>query len=198
MTLIPSAIAAFLPSCSLAPLPSPAITEELSYQFMHIGAGSSAYDGIDSDNLHLAVGRDLGDGYFAFVDVTEATLEGMAARTRLLGIAAGLGTHGKLQANVDLYGTLGFASMNLDRDRLGLSGANTDEDGLVLGLGLRALASSRVELALKADVYNVGDGDALAWRAESLIRWNESVALGIEYNHSSLVQSLLLGVRVYL
>ncbi|MDP6837660.1 MAG: hypothetical protein QF724_01870 [Planctomycetota bacterium] len=196
--MIALALAALVSASPGALAATAQVYDRPSYQYLQISSGSADYSVGDAQEFNLEASWDLGDGYFAFADYSQARVDINGQGYDRSAALIGLGTHGEPAENVDLYGTLAFADAEQNTPFPGMGGPSVSGDGIVFGLGVRAMAGPRLELAGKVDYFDVADGGEAILELEALVKATDRIAIGLSHRKGERAEAFTIGLRVYL
>jgi hypothetical protein len=180
-----------LGSLMLACAPLAALADDMSYSYVDLAYVETDIDGVGQSADGIAARGSVGfaEHYFAFGEFVSESVQNVDLDT----ITVGLGGHYGLAENLDLVGKLGWFSVDLSG-----GGANFDDDGYLLDLGLRGRVADSVELEGGVRYTDLGgaNGDDTAFYFGGRYHFNDMWAVGAEYQSGDDSSSWLAGVRI--
>lgn len=179
-----------LGSLMLAAAPLAAQAEDMSYSYVDLAYVDTDFDGpgpsADGFGLRGSVG--FAENWLAFAEYSAVSVSGVDIDQ----IAVGFGGHYGLAENLDLVGRLGYFQFEVDVG----GGVDGDDDGYLADLGLRGRVGTAVELeggVRYSDLDVLGDDTALVLGGR--FHFNQTWALGAEFQSGDLTESILAYVR---
>ena len=179
-----------LGSLMLAVAPLAALAEDMSYSYVDLGYAETDFDAIgpSADGFGLRGSIGFAENWLAFAEYSAQSVQGVDIDQ----IAVGLGGHYNLADNLDLVGRLGYFQIELDAG----GGLTADDDGYLFDLGLRGQVGDAVELEGGVRYTDLSDGgDDTAFVAGGRFHFNETWAVGAEYQSGDDISTILAYVR---
>jgi hypothetical protein len=173
----------------LAAAPFAAQAEGMSYSFVDLAYVDTEIDGVGPslDGFALRGSVGFAENWFAFAEYAAQSVSGVDFDT----YAVGLGGHYGLTQTLDLVGRIGWAKAEVSSGPF-----NVDDDGYLLDAGLRGRVGDAVELEGGARYTDFSDGgDATGLYVGGRFHFNETWALGAEYQDGDDASSILAYVR---
>ena len=179
-----AALAAALPLASQA--------ETMSYSYAELGYVDANLDvgsfNVDGDGFALRGSLAVHQNYFVFANYQDLSFDG-GVDTTLLEV--GGGGHWPLSDKVDIIGKVGITKAELDSGRF-----DADDDGFLLGGGIRARVAQEFELEGGLNYIDLSDsGDNTSVYAAGRWYFTPAFAAGIEAELGDDVNTYGLGVR---
>ena len=164
--------------------------EQLPYTSIQASYFQLDFDsGLDADGIAADVSFDVGGNMFILGGYGSGKTDRHQAK--FSGFGFGLGYHHALNPTVDLVPTLTYIDATTE-----FPSYDVDDTGWSAGLGLRALVSPQIELAggvEYTDLYNDRD---TSYELEAYFYPLDKLGLGVGYDISEDVDTLLLTARV--
>jgi hypothetical protein len=167
-------------SAALAPFMAQA--EDLSYTYVEAGYLTTNFDEFNESlgGFGLRASIEITDKFFAFGTYADQKTDVAGYDIKFQPWELGVGYAYPITDSVDLYGTVGYISVDADAPSFV---ANTEDDGYQLGVGLRTRFAERFEVEGVAQYQNLSDfGDEIQF--DFMGRWYviEHLALGLGYS----------------
>jgi Outer membrane protein beta-barrel domain len=163
------------------------------YNYVSLGYGNTELDDVDVDGDGFGVTGSfaLTDSYHLFAGYETADFDyGVDAST----IALGMGFNSSLSPVVDVVARLSYQYVEVDAPGFG----SVDDNGLGIGVGLRFLATPKLELDAGIDYVDLNDsGDDTSFGAGGLYSFTNSFALGLSGNWGDDASSYTVSGRFY-
>ena len=178
---------------SLLALTAPVMADGLSYNYLDGSYQRVDVDSpnIDGDGFTIGGSVELGDNMHFFADYGSTDFD---FGIDINELAVGVGFHTDLTPTIDFVANIAY--LRLDADASGFSLA--DEDGFGAEIGVRAMASDRLELAGFIQYSDLGDGgDDTSLRGEAWYSFAENFALGLNVGVADDVLRYGIGARFY-
>jgi hypothetical protein len=153
-------------------LASAANADDVSYSYADLAYITTDIDGVDEDldGFGLRGSVEITDQVFLFGMYTDQSAESGGADVDYTTYTLGGGYAWSLSDSADLYGKLGYASAEVEVSVPGFGGFSVDDDGFMLGMGLRGRVSPQFELEGAVNYYDYSDsGDDTSLGAA--VRW---------------------------
>jgi len=126
---------------------------DVPYSYGEISYQSLDSDGVDADGFAFGGSYDFGNQFYGFGEYNSYEVDDV--NIDVSGFQLGAGYHYEVSPGVDLIGELAIIAADIDA---GIS--STNDTGFSVGIGLRSMISSNVELFGKAEYANLfNDGD---------------------------------------
>ena len=186
-------------SAALAPFMAQA--EGLSYTYLEAG-----YLNTDIDEFNETVGGwglkgsfEFTDNIFAFAEYTDQSASIRGGNIDLAGWNVGAGYAWPIADQTDIYGTIGYVSVDADLPSRynDLIDVDPEDDGYSLGLGIRTRFAESFEVEGTAQYANLSDfGDEFDFGIYG--RWyvTDMLAFGVGYNIGDETSTFLGTVRL--
>lgn len=175
----------------LAALPLAAHTEDMSYSYVDLGYIETDIDGVGPKADGFATRGSVGfaENFFAFGEYSNQSINVIDIEQ----YAVGLGYHHGLTEALDLVGRAGWIKADVSS-----GGASVDDDGYLVSAGLRGQVGERVELegGLIYTDFGGSSGDDTAFAFGGRYHFNDTFAVGAEYQQSDDLSSIIAGVRI--
>lgn len=178
---------------SLLVFATSAMADGLSYNYVDGSYQRVDVDSpdVDGDGFSIGGSFELGDNMHFFADYGSIDFD---FGIDINELAVGVGFHTDLTPTLDFVANLAY--LRLDADANGFS--LTDEDGFGAEIGVRAMASDRLELAGFIQYADLGDGgDDTSLRGEAWYSFTENFALGLNVGAAEDVLRYGIGARFY-
>ena len=146
--------------------------DDVSYSYADLAYITTDIDGVDEDldGFGLRGSVEITDQVFLFGIYTDQSAESGGVDVDYTTMTLGGGYAWSLSDSADLYGKLGYASAEVEVSVPGLGGFSVDDDGFMLGMGLRGRVSPAFELEGAVNYYDYSDsGDDTSLGAAA--RW---------------------------
>lgn len=170
---------------------------DFSYNAFTLGYGQTDFDDIaaDGDSIGAELSFEIGESFYAFVGLGIGELDddfGNSADVDQWG--AGLGYHTELSKTVDLVASVSYQYVDISAAGFG----SVDDNGIGLGIGLRAAASENLEVNGGISYVDFGDGgDDTSIGAGFLYSFTDTFAAGLSGNWGDDASSYSAGIRFY-
>jgi Outer membrane protein beta-barrel domain len=178
---------------SFAVVPLAAQAEGLSYSQLDAGYVVTDIDNFDdeADGFMLRGSYEFVENWFGYARYLDQSVDAFGFDVDLTQFSLGLGYALPLADTTDLYGKLGYTSVEADA-----GGASADDDGYELAIGLRSQPMEQLELEGSVnyiDLSDSGDDTSLGLAA----RWylTQQLAVGLEGEFADDTTSYGIGVR---
>lgn len=160
-------------------LAAPAMAEDLSYNFVQAGYGWLTIDDdfisgdIDGDGFNVSGSVEVGENWFIVANYASADFD-FGIDLDELGV--GVGFHAPVSDRADFFTTVSYLSAEVS-----LSGFGTaDDDGFGIAVGLRGMASDKIELSGAISYADLGDGaDGTSIDGEALYDFTDTFSAGV-------------------
>ena len=175
-----------LGSLMLAFAPLAALADDMSYNYIDGAYVQTDIDGVGSsaDGWALRGSVGFGQNWFAFAEYASQSVQGFDVDSA----AIGLGGHYGLTEQLDVVGSVGYFSVDLN--------PGGSDDGYMLNLGLRGRVTEGVELEGGARYTDLSDGgNDTAFYVGGRFHFNKTWAVGAEYQDGNDSSSILAYVR---
>ena len=135
-------------AASLALPLAAAAGDNVTYSYADLAYVTTDIDGVneDLDGFALRGSFEVTDQAFLFGSYTDQSAESGGADVDYTTFTLGGGYAWSLSDSTDLYGKLGYVSAEVEVSVPGLGGFSVDDDGFLLGLGLRGRVAQQFEL----------------------------------------------------
>ena len=146
--------------------------DNVSYSYADLAYVTTDIDGVDEDldGFALRGSFEITDQVFLFGNYTDQSADAGGASVDYTTMTLGGGYAWPLSDHTDLYGKLGYATAEVEVDVPGFGGVSVDDDGFMLGMGLRGRVSQQFELEGAVNYYDFSDsGDDTSLGAAA--RW---------------------------
>ena len=156
-------------------LSAAAAAEDMDYSYVQASYSQVEFDsiGIDGDGFGVEGSYGIGDRFAVIAGYESGDLDFGADTT---GFELGGLFHAPLSDNVDLVTTLSYVSVEIDVPGLG----SADDDGYGVGVGLRGMASQKIELNGGVSYVDLSDsGDDTSFGAGIRYHFTEAVSGGL-------------------
>lgn len=162
-----------------------------SYNYLQFDVGQLRHNELDDnvDVLGIAASFELSDAVFLYADYGDSTANVGGMQSDVTALDIGLGAFVEIASNVDLFASAGFVSADSD-----LGG---DENGHVIGAGLRAKASDQLELNAGMKKTSTGEEDSALW-AGAVFSLNANLGLSARFTNGDDYDGIMIGLRLYL
>jgi hypothetical protein len=173
----------------LAAVPLAAIADDMSYSYVDAAYINTDINGVSesADGFALRGSVAFAGTWFAFGEFVTQSIQNIDIES----FAAGVGGHWGLGKDFDVVGSLGYFQVDLSG-----GGANGNDSGYLATLGLRGRVADGVELEGGVRYTDLSDGgNSTALYAGGRFHFNETWALGAEYQDSDDSSSILAYVR---
>lgn len=177
---------------------------DMSYRYFQLGYMESDIDGTgdtgDLDGFATRGNMGFGENFFVFTEYSNQSVDGddgfgNDVDVTLKQLVVGLGGHFGLTDNLDLVGRVGYADLTLDIDGLGIE--SPDENGYMVGGGLRGRIGEHVEIEGGAVYYDYDDVfDEVGAEVLARYHFNDRWAVAFEYQDVGDVTTMIAGVRL--
>jgi hypothetical protein len=186
MTFLPLALAVLCPS-----IVSTQSDVGPSYNYLQLNAGLTRYEnlGDDGEILGIAASFELSDSIFLYADYGDNSASVGGALSDITALEVGVGAYVSVAPSVDFFASAGFLSADSD-----LSG---DEDGHVLGAGLRAKASNQLELNAGLKETSTGEDDSALWFG-AVFNLTDNLGVSATFMNGDDYDGFMVGLRLYL
>lgn len=140
-------------------LASAANADDVSYSYADLAYITTDIDGVDEDldGFGLRGSIEITDQAFLFGMYTDQSADSGGANVDYTTYSLGGGYAWSLSDSADLYGKLGYISAEVEVNVPGLGGYSVDDDGFMLGMGVRGRVSPQFELEGAANYYDYSD-----------------------------------------
>jgi hypothetical protein len=163
---------------ALLSLPAATVAEGLDYSFVQGSYTQVEFDDIDADGdgFGIAGSFAIGDRFAVIAGYEVADYDFDIEST---GFEIGGQFHAPLSDRVDFVSTLSYVSLEVDVPGFG----SVDDDGFGVGVGLRGMASPRVELNGGVSYVDFSDGgDDTSFGAGIRYNFTDAVSAGLDGN----------------
>ncbi len=170
-----------------------ASANEFDYDFFQLTYGNIEFDdvNVDGDGFGLAGSYAINPEFHVFAGYQAAGLDFGIDATSL---NAGIGWHTSLSPVVDLVASVSYEYVELDAP----GGADVDDNGLGLGVGLRFAASDELELNAGISYVDLSDsGDDTGFGIGGLYSFSEAFSLGLGAEWTDDTSSYTVAGRFY-
>jgi hypothetical protein len=174
----------------LAAAPLAALAENMSYSYVDLAYVDTDVDGVgpSADGFGLRGSVGFAENWLAFAEYSSLSVQDVDLDT----IVVGFGGHYSVADNLDLVGRLGWTQIDASVPGLG----DFDDDGYLIDAGLRGRVGDMVELEGGLRYTDLSDGgDDTAFVVGGRFHFNQTWALGAEYQSGSDISSILAYVR---
>jgi len=179
-------------------LPMVASADDVTYSYADLNYVTTDIDGVDEDldGFALRGSIEITDQVFLFGNYTDQSAESGGADVDYTTYTIGGGYAWSLSDTADLYGKLGYANAEVEVSVPGFGGFSVDDDGFLLGMGLRGRVAGAFELEGSVnylDFSEGGDDTSLGVAA----RWflTDQLNVGLEGDFGSDVTTYGVGMR---
>jgi hypothetical protein len=147
-------------AASLALPLAAAAADNVSYSYADLAYVTTDIDGVDEelDGFALRGSVEITDQVFLFGSYTDQSADAGGADVDFATYTLGGGYAWSLSSNADLYGKLGYVSSEVEVSVPGLGGFSVDDDGFMLGMGLRGRVSPQFELEGAVNYLDYSEG----------------------------------------
>ncbi len=135
-------------AASLALPLAAAAGDNVTYSYADLAYMTTDIDGVDEDldGFALRGSFEITDQVFMFGSYTDQSAESGGADVDYTTFTLGGGYAWPLSDSADLYGKLGYTSAEVDVSVPGFGGLSVDDDGFLLGMGVRGRVAQQFEL----------------------------------------------------
>jgi opacity protein-like surface antigen len=164
---------------------------EFSYSYVSGAYSQADYDGFsgDADALGLGISLEISPDFHLFGSYTSTDLGSNADASTL---QAGVGYHTPISPVIDVVAEFFYVTTEFD-----LGPASIDDDGFGLGVGIRALATPRLEVDAGVSYVDTDSGNDTALNAGFLYNATQNLAIGLGGSWDDDVSVWSLNGRVY-
>ena len=176
-----------------AMLPLMTHADELSYSYLDPAYITTDIDGFDEDvdGFALRGSLEVTDQMFAFAGYTDQSTDIFGEDLEFRTMSIGGGYAWPLSNRADVYGRLGYVKQEAE-----YAGFNADDDGFLLGAGLRGRVAQEFELEGGINYVDLSDsGDNTSVFGAGRWYFTPAFAAGIEAELGDNVNTYGLGVR---
>lgn len=169
-----------------------AAQEDFSYSYVAGSYSRADYDdlNLDGDGLGIGVSVTINESFHLFGGYTGVDLD---ANVEADGWQAGVGFNTPISAQMDVVVTLAYVSTEVDVPGIG----TVDDDGLGLGVGLRAMVSDMIELDGDITYVDTDSGSDASLGAGFLFYATNNIAVGVSGRWDDDVSIWSLNGRIY-
>ena len=175
-------------------LATPALAQDLSYNFVQLGYQSIELDAgpfdVDGDGFVLSGSFEIADQFHVFGGYGTADFDFDVDLTEL---SLGLGFNTPIADNTDLVASIAYVEADVDTNGFG----SADENGYGASVGLRSMIAPNFELAGSINYVDLGDSDDTSFDAAGWYYFNDNVAGGVGLGFGDDVTSYGIAVRVF-
>jgi hypothetical protein len=141
-------------------LASAANADDVSYSYADLAYITTDIDGVDEDldGFGLRGSIEITDQVFLFGTYTDQSADSGGANVDYTTYTLGGGYAWSLSDSTDLYGRLGYTNAEVQVSVPGLGGFSADDDGFLLGMGLRGRVSPQFELEGAVNYWDYSEG----------------------------------------
>jgi len=167
--------------------------DELSYSYLDPAYITTDIDGFDDnvDGFALRGSLEVTDQFFGWAGYTTQSTEVFGEDLDYSTMSIGGGYAWPLSPTADIYGRLGYVKAEVD-----YAGFDADDDGYLLGAGLRARVAQEFELEGGLNYMDFSDsGDDTSVYAAGRWYFTPSFAAGLEAELGDNVTTYGIGVR---
>lgn len=181
---------------SLVLLAIPAMAEDLSYNYIQAGYGWYNFDDdfagdIDGDGFNINGSVEVGENWYIFAGYSTADFD---YGIDLNEASVGVGFHAPINARADFFATVSYVSAEVSLSGFG----SADEDGYGVSVGLRGMATDKVELTGAIAYADLGDGaDGTSIGGTALYNFTDKFAAGIDVGFDEDVTAYGIVGRLY-
>jgi hypothetical protein len=174
----------------------PAMAGDLSYNFVQAGYGWLTLDDdfvgdIDGDGFNINGSVEVGENWYIFAGYSSSDFD-FGIDFDELGV--GVGFHAPINASADFFATVSYISAEVSLSGFG----SADEDGYGVSVGLRGMATDKVELSGAIAYADLGDGaDGTSFGGSALYNFTDMFAAGVEVGFDEDVTAYGIIGRVY-
>jgi hypothetical protein len=179
-------------------LPMVASADDVTYSYADLNYVTTDIDGVDEDldGFALRGSIEITDQAFLFGNYTDQSAESGGVDVDYTTYTIGGGYAWSLSDTADLYGKLGYANAEVEVNVPGFGGFKVDDDGFLLGMGLRGRVAQVFELEGSVnylDFSEGGDDTSLGVAA----RWflTDQLNVGLEGDFGDDVTTYGVGMR---
>ncbi len=164
---------------------------DLSYSYVSGAYSKADYDGFsgNADAIGLGVSLEVSPNFHLFGSYTSTDLGSNADASTL---QAGVGYHTPISQVMDVVAEFSYVTTEFD-----LGPASIDDDGFGLGVGIRAMATPRLEVDAGVTYVDLDSGNDTALNAGFLYNATQNVAVGLGASWDDDVSVWSLNGRVY-
>lgn len=166
---------------------------DFDYNFLTLGYGTTDFDNpnIDGDGFGIAGSYAINNDYHVFGSYSSSDLDFNIDATNF---AAGIGFNRAMTETVDFVAQLSYEYVELDAPGF----ASADDNGLGLGISLRAAATELLELNAGIEYVDLSDsGSDTGFTAGGLYNFTDAFALGLHGGWSDDTSTYTLSGRFY-
>ena len=141
-------------------LPMVASADDVTYSYADLNYVTTDIDGVDEelDGFALRGSIEITDQAFLFGNYTDQSAESGGVDVDYTTYTIGGGYAWSLSDSADLYGKLGYANAEVEVSVPGLGGFSVDDDGFLLGMGLRGRVANVFELEGSVNYLDFSEG----------------------------------------
>jgi len=162
-----------------------------SYNYLQLDVGLLRHDVLENnvDVLGITASFELSHAVFLYADYGDSTVNVGGMQSDVTALDVGLGAFVEIASSVDLFASAGFVSAD--------SALSGEENGHVIGAGLRAKASDQLELNAGMKQTSTGEEDSALW-AGAVFSLNDKLGLSARYMNGDDYDGFMVGLRLYL
>ena len=134
--------------------------DDVTYSYADFAYVTTDIDGVDEDldGFALRGSLEITDQAFLFGTYADQSAESGGVDVDYATFTLGGGYAWSLSDSADLYGKLGYVSAEVEVTVPGLGGFSVDDDGFLLGFGLRSRVSQQFELEGAVNYTDFSEG----------------------------------------
>lgn len=174
----------------------PAMAGDLSYNYVQAGYGWLTLDDdligdLDGDGFNINGSVEVGENWYIFAGYSNT---GFDYGIDLDELGVGVGFHAPISARADFFATVAYISAEVSASGFG----SADEDGYGISVGLRGMATDKVELTGALAYADLGDGaDGTSIGGTALYNFTDNFAAGIDVGFEEDVTAYGIVGRLY-
>lgn len=174
-------------------LPFLAQAEGLSYSYVDAAYINTDIDQFDEevDGFALRGSFEITEQVFVFAGYSNQSTEVFGTDIDVEQMNLGLGYAWPIGPSADIYGKVGYVSAEVDA-----GGFDADDDGYLLGVGLRGRPADQIELEGAVNYTDLSDsGDTTTFGVGARWYFTEQFAVGVEGEFGDDANTYGVGVR---
>ncbi len=186
-------------AATLLGLPLTVMAEGLSYNYLEGGYVSVEPDDsdVEFDGYRAKLSVLINEGVYVLASYSDLESDENAGGAKATSetITAGLGFRFSLFDATDLNIEAAWLNSEVGIDGGAFNGAETDDDGYTLGVGVRHLFFPQLEAGLKVDYTDVFDDDDFVYTASALFHVIPALSIGGSYTIADDSDTWTAGLR---
>ena len=154
----------------------------ISYSYVEVGYISTEIDdfNVDGDGFGLKGSWGFTDMFHAFAQYSDLSFDSNIDSS---AFEIGAGLNWELSPTIDLIGTVSYLTVEVDASVPGFRSVSADDDGLGVGMGVRALVTNQLEVSGKLNYVEFDDaGDDTTFGVAARYYFTPMFAIGGDIN----------------